>query len=320
MAPSLRRQHGCDAGNLIPNCNFDAFSAHALGQVPVGWTPFVQSGSLAYQPHVDTYWGAPSLAMWSDGGTFRAGIYTQVGGVTPGATYRASMGWGAPTEPDAFGRALGIDPTGGTDPAAPTVIWGPMHRGRGALMNDKPGYPNIDVRAAAASPTVTVFVLVDHPYSTGANQIFIDAVGLYRDESAPVQAPSETPAPAPVAAPAVPRAAPSRAPTRTASPAPTATTSHTPTASPMPAPTLAATPSVTPSATATSTLSPTQAPSVTSTLPPRPRATMQGTEGAQMSGAGRSSRRSGLLVSGLGAIGAAGLLGLLLVVTRRQGR
>ena len=55
----------------------------------------------------------------------KAGIYTQVQ-VNPGAGYRASVAWAAPNFPtDAWGRQLGIDPTGGTDPNGRTVIWGP---------------------------------------------------------------------------------------------------------------------------------------------------------------------------------------------------
>ena len=149
-------------------------------------------------PSPDTYWGAPSLRMWSDGGTFLAGIYTQVGGLTPGATYNASMGWGAPYpwQGDNFGRRLGIDPTGGTDPNSPNIVWGPMQRGPGKVLNDSnPGYPNIDVSAVARGSTVTVFVWVDHNYSTGQNQIFIDAVGLYQNADAPVVVATDTPPP-----------------------------------------------------------------------------------------------------------------------------
>ncbi len=129
----------------------------------------------------DTYFGAPSLRMWSNGGTFTAGILTQVGDVQPGATYVASWGWGGPNDPDTFGRKLGIDPTGGTDPLSPNVIWGPLHYGPGRILNRpgpySPGNPNLNVAAVAQSSTVTVFVWVEHPRSTGDNLIFIDQVG-----------------------------------------------------------------------------------------------------------------------------------------------
>ncbi len=297
--------HGCKEGNLIPNCGFDTFYSHAVGQIPNGWTPFVLAGGLAWDPSPDTYWGAPSLRMWSDGGTFVAGIFTQVGGLTPGIAYYASMGWGGPTEPNAFGRRLGIDPTGGTDPNAGTVVWGPMLRGPGKVLNDSnPGYPNIDVSAVARSSTVTVFVYVDHNYSTGANQIFIDAVGLYVDSNQPAPA-TAAPAVAATSAPAQAAARPTARPvatrTRTATPTATAVPTATPTS------TATATPTLTPTPTQTAT--PTQTP--TSTLPPRPRATPGGPAAAV------HAAPKGLLWGGLGALGGAGLLGVVLATAQR---
>ena len=304
--------HGCAAGNLIPNCGFDTFYVDARGQIPDGWTSFVLAGTLAYDPSPDTYWGAPSLRMWSDGGTFVAGIWTQVGGLTPGVAYYASMGWGAPTDPaDSFGRRLGIDPTGGTDPNATTVVWGPMLRGPGKVMNDtNQGFHNIDVSAVARSSTVTVFVYVDHNFSTGANQIFIDAVGLYVDPNQPTPAPPTAvpPSPAPArvrAQAAAPR--PTRSPTPTASPAasqtPTATATETPTVTPT------ASRTATPTQTATATASP------TSTLPPRPKATLA-SDGVNVPAAAQTAPR-GLLWGGVSALGGAGILGLALAVTRK---
>lgn len=300
--------HGCNAGNLIPNCGFDTFYTHALGQIPNGWTPYVLAGSLAYDPSPDTYWGAPSLRMWSDGGTFVAGIYAQAGGLTPGVAYYASIGWGGPTAPNAFGRRLGIDPTGGVDPNAATVVWGPMLRGPGKVLNDSnPGYPNIDVSAVARASTVTVFVYVDHNYSTGANQIFLDAVGLYVDPRQPAPA-TAAPAVAPTAgaqAAARPAARPAATRARTPTPTATATPTVTPTA------TATATPTLTPTPTQTST--PTVTP--TSTLPPRPHATPGGP--ARPAGSGPVARQ-GLLWGGLGALGGSGLLGVVLVATQRK--
>ena len=304
--------HGCAPGNLIPNCGMDQFVPSAQGQAPAGWTPFVLSGGVAMDPHVDTYWGAPSLRMWSDGGVFVAGIFTQVGGLTPGATYRASMGWGAPTEPDAFGRRLGIDPAGGTDPNSPNIVWGPMHRGPGTVLNDSnpdgirnPKHTNIDVTAVARGTTATVYVWVDHNYSTGANQIFVDAVGLYQDAAAVVAPPTALP---PTAAP-VQAIAPAPTSTRrpaTATLAPSATATLAPTASPSPTPTF----TVTPTSTTTPTPQDTPTPSVTpsSTLPARPRATAAPVVSAQDSSDSLAPPQ-GLLIGGVGALLAAGLLG-----------
>lgn len=307
-----RAQHGCDPGNLIPNCNFDTFYGNPPRQVPTGWVPFVLAGDLTYIQDVDTYWGAPSLRMWSDGGTFVAGIYTQVSGVQPGVAYKASIGWGAPNEPDAFGRRLGIDPTGGTDPNAPTVVWGPMHRGPGRFLNGPPPEVNIDVSAVARSSTVTVFVYVDHNYSTGQNFIFIDAVSLVVDPVQPVFVPTDTPVPTrPVAAVLRPTQRPSATPTMTPTATPTVTPTPTETATPSPP----ATPTVTPTPTATDTPSATP----TSTLPPRPSGTPAPPAATAASSVGAATA-GWLLIGGIGALAGSGLLGLLWALsTGRRG-
>ncbi len=314
VAP-VAAQHGCDPGNLIPNCDFDAFYGSPLGEVPEGWVPFVLSGSLEFKgtsgSESHSFYVPSSLRMRSDGGIFVAGIYTQVGGLQPGVTYKASIGWGAPNEPDAFGRKLGIDPTGGADPNSPTVVWGPPHYGSGRMLN----YPwpelNIDISAVAQTSTVTVFVYVDHNYSTGDNFIFIDAVSLFVD---PVQ-PAPTPAP-PTATPVPPR--PTATATATAMAAPTATpeppATPTATATPTdtPTPTAIHTPTVTP--TPTQTLTPIA--TATSTLPPRPTATPALIQAYEVAAAAAAPR--GLLWGGLGVLGGAGLLGVAWTLARRR--
>ncbi|MCX6028309.1 MAG: hypothetical protein NT169_03275 [Chloroflexi bacterium] len=307
-------QHGCDPGNLIPNCNLNTFYGSPPRQVPTDWTPFVLAGDLTFMQDKDTYWGAPSLRMWSNGGIFVAGIWTQVGGLTPGVAYKASIGWGAPNAPDAFGRRLGIDPTGGTDPSAATVVWGPMHRGPGRMLNYPPPDVNVDVSAVARSSTVTVFVYVDHNYSTGDNYIFIDAVSLIVDPVQPVATPvPPTETPAPIIVQAVPTPAP---PSPT--PTPTETLTPTPTATLTPSPTATATP--TPTETLTPTPTHTPSPTPTSTLPPRPTATLAAGKGSAPRAVAIASDSAplSLLWGGVGALGGAGVLGVVVVVLRKR--
>ncbi|MEZ4683639.1 MAG: hypothetical protein R2932_56465 [Caldilineaceae bacterium] len=237
----------------------DSFHGEAPRQIPDGWTEFVIYGDPAFFNDPHSFFGTGTLRIWSNGGTFKAGIYTQVP-VTPGAGYRASISWGAPNAPDHFGRQLGIDPTGGTDPNSPNIIWGPMHWGEGRILNYPPGEgPNIDVRARATSGTMTVFFVTDHPSSTGDNLIYIDVIALYPDESAPaVEVP---PTPAPPADTPVPEqvAAAFVAPTATAIPpteTPTATPTETPTPTATPTVTFTPTPTDTPTATPTATWTP----------------------------------------------------------------
>ena len=316
-------QHGCDPGNLIPNCNLDgpynAPSDHPDWRIPEGWAPFVLGGSLAYWQAEDTVFGAPSLQMVSDGDVFKAGVFTQVNGLQPGATYKASAGWFAPSHPpdDFFCRKLGIDPRGGTNPQAGEVVWGATYCGPGRLVNYPPPGPNIDVSAVAQSATVTVFAYVEHTYSTGMNYIFLDAVGLYQDASAPIQAPA-TPVPptaVPLRAAATARPAVRPAPAKTAAPSATPTPSATMTATLTPTPAPTSTPTITP--TPTQTYTPTATP--TSTLPPRPKATPGAVTAAATSAAHPTGPASPvMLFGGLGALGCAGLLGIALVISKRR--
>ena len=268
----------CNPPNLIPQpvCDMDSFHGDPPRQVPDGWSEFVLYGEPSFMNDPHSYFGTGTLRIWSSGGTFKAGIFTQVN-VTPGAGYRASIAWGAPNAPDTFGRQLGIDPTGGTDPNSPTVIWGPMHWGEGRMLNYRPGEgPNVDVLARAVNSTITVFFVTDHPSSTGENLIYVDVIALYPDENAPAavapvakEAPTETPvpdapAPAPVAAEAVAAAAVVQQPTPVP---PTATETPTPTETPMP--------TATPTATNTPTPTATPSPTLTTTWTPWPTATAE---------------------------------------------
>lgn len=303
----------CDPGNLIWNCRFDSFTGSPPEQVPAGWSPFVASGSLTFMQDSDTVFGAPSLRMWSNGGTFTAGILTQVGDLQPGATYQASWGWGGPNVPDTFGRKLGIDPTGGTDPLSPNVIWGPLHYGPGRILNRpgpySPTNPNLSVAAVAQAPTMTVFVWVEHPRSTGDNFIFVDQVGLRLDPNAAPPPPTAAPptdTPVATATPLLPTATPTAPPTATPTDLPTETPSPTPTDTPTPT----ATPTSTPSPTATATPSPTLTPTASPTLAPRPIATSEPIY-VELS---RASQRqpSLLLYSGFGSLTLALLAGLVI--------
>lgn len=94
---------------------------------PVGWNAFVISGDPIYLEDHHTYSGGSNLTMTS-GAPFKAGIFTQVT-VTPGAGYRLPVWRGARPISPISSRQLGLLPTGGTDPAAATVI-GPMHGAR----------------------------------------------------------------------------------------------------------------------------------------------------------------------------------------------
>ena len=300
----------CNPPNVIRRsiCDMDSFRGSPPRQLPQGWNEFILAGDPEFAIASDTYWGPPSLRIRSIGGTFKVGIYTEVS-VTPGAGYRASISWGAPNAPSTFGRQLGIDPTGGTDPNAGTVVWGPVHWGPGRILNYPPPDVNIDVKARAIADKVTVFFLVDHPRSTGDNLIFIDAIALYPDESAPaVEVPPSPTPPPPVAA--------AKLPTSTPIPIPT----DTPTATPSPTPTV--TPTHTPSPTPTPTVTPTVTPTWTPWPPATPaqRFTLESVQ----SGVATALRRQDswtLLRAGLAGVSSALIFGFVIwLVDRRKRR
>lgn len=320
----VQAQDPCASPNIIPAnvCNFDTFSGGLPREIPDGWAPFILSGDLEYGRDEHSFFGGGTLRMRNSGGTFKAGIYTQVG-VNPGAGYRASLSWGAPNAPDHFGRQLGIDPTGGVDPTAPTVIWGPMHWGEGRILNYPSDGPNIDVLARAVSDRMTVFFLVDHPQSSGDELIFVDALALYPDENAPAavavaptntpEPPTNTPEPVVVAQEVPAEAAAAQviapiAPTSTPEP-PTATPTLEPTATP------SATPTVTPTYTPSPTITPTWTPWPTATLPD-----LLSVEGAQvrLESAAQQSSPNTLVALGSASLLGAGLFGGSLLWLRRR--
>jgi hypothetical protein len=312
----------CNPPNVIPQpvCDMDNWYGSPPRELPEGWTPFILSGDPTYMRDEHSFYGGGTLRMWSVGGTFKAGIYTVVP-VTPGAGYRASIAWGAPNAPDLFGRQLGIDPTGGVDPNAPTVIWGPMHFGEGRILNYTSDGPNIDVKARAVGDTMTVFFLVDHPNSSGDNLIFIDAIALYPDESAPaaIEPPTPTPEP-PTPTPEPPPAEVAEVAAAQVAPVlPTDTPTALPTETPTPVP-----PTATPTATPSPTPSPTATPTATPTWTPWPTATegaLLSLDGAQTRLAAAAGDRAGaelLAFSALSFMGALVFGGSLWAVHRRK--
>jgi hypothetical protein len=299
----------CNPPNVLPQpvCDFDNWHGSSPREVADGWAEFILAGNPDFYRDEHSFFGGGTQTIRS-GDPFKAGIWTQVQ-VTPGAGYRASIAWGAPNLPAEFGRQLGLDPTGGTDPGAATVIWGPVHFGDGRILNYPVGEgPNIDVRARAVGDHMTLFFFVDRPSTSGDGLIFIDAIALYPDESAPPptgeppteamtstwtpESPTDTPVPdtptpetptaTPVAQVFIPtvetsESAPALA--AAAAPVPEPATAlllppDTPTPAPLPseAPTLPPTPTATASPTPTATPSPTQTPTATPTWTPWPTA------------------------------------------------
>jgi hypothetical protein len=277
-----------DSNNVLKNCNFSGGMD--------GWQPFTESGGVEIR-HVSggecDSPDCPDVRMAANG-SFIGGIYQQVP-ASPGVTYWANVTWlvidSVANETDGtFGRRIGIDPTGGTDPRSPNIAWS-ADLWRGFSHNEKI-FSELQVKATAQNSTVTVFVRVDDTWRDRAREqgklsdsvaskmdrIWIDDVGMIPIGGAAVPTdtpvpptdtpipPTDTPAP-PTPKPAAPTATlevPTETPTLEATDTPMPTPTDTPTPVPTDTPTL--TPSPTP--TETPTPEPTDIPEPTATPEP----------------------------------------------------
>ncbi|MBI1294829.1 hypothetical protein GC175_07710 [bacterium] len=176
-------------------------------QIHEGWqvailngTPWLYSASMQFNgacggsAHVEKIEGGDSLAFfahdleWTDqpGKPFDATVYQQVA-ATPGVAYSLSA-WmlslcGGSTMPNDcppgyyMAKMLGIDPTGGTDPKAETVIW--VEDRRNFVENgERVGWSNLRLSAKAQAETITVFGRIHSPFQWHGSHAFIDAFSL----------------------------------------------------------------------------------------------------------------------------------------------
>ena len=114
-----------------------------------------------------------------------AGIYQQVSGLTPGARLNFSaftQAFNCSDDRDCFGPAdrygrsfeagenhlrVGIDPTGGTDPFSPNIVWSPY-------ANPLDAYFQQSVEAVAQSDKATVFVWSAPQYPEKHLETYVD--------------------------------------------------------------------------------------------------------------------------------------------------
>jgi hypothetical protein len=122
------------------------------------------------------------------GKPFDAAVYQQVA-VTPGTAYSLS-GWmvslcGGSATPSScptdyyMEKLIGIDPTGGTDPLSPSVIW----------VGDRRNFTetrwlNLRLAATAQADWLTVFGRIRSPFQWHGNHAFVDAFSLVRAPTA----------------------------------------------------------------------------------------------------------------------------------------
>lgn len=325
-SPAMADNSCGQPGNLVRNCNFDNFGDKGGGRLtPDGWLPWVSMGSPAFD--ADDHGsapGAPAQRIWSDGGTWTAGLYQQVQ-VTAGKAYWAKLLWAAPrcagNVCSDIERKIGIDPQGGVDPLSPRIVWGP------ATWDQIP-MPTITASAYADSGTITVFIWTHHPVCHGQDEVFLDGVVLIEDASLPPR-PIHTATSPPTATvtrrPATSTPKPA-VPTATALP-PTATETATPTETPTPTPTDTPTPTATHTPTATPTFTPTPGPPTATPLPTRtplptivPVARVMGQAGTQVEAGSQAGGGTLILFLAGGALLVALALGGVVVWLLRRDR
>lgn len=213
----------------------------AHGVVINAWNAFLMGGEWPQYDLADNesangdVGGSSSQYIHGDGIEFDAGIYQVVSGTQPGASYEFSVGWAAMLRDigggnnkkfdDVIMRQTGADPTGGTDPFSPNVVWGPEHWGGGGFY-----HPNMKMTFMARASQVTLFLRVKNNGSAPSDKVFFDVMCLLPRGDIPVEVlePTPTPSPLPTEAPVAVAAAiqPTRRPP-TAVP-PTATPTEVP--------------------------------------------------------------------------------------------
>jgi hypothetical protein len=133
--------------------------------------------------------GNAAQVIWSSF-DFDAGIYQQVTGLTIGQDYAFEVamasywrGSGYPVTNGKIKKCIGIDPYGGTDPTASSVIWDWAD----CDSTDKT-WPYLDMAATAQATTMTVFVRIQAPENDSTNHTDLNLV--YIDDGRMALAPT----------------------------------------------------------------------------------------------------------------------------------
>lgn len=124
-----------------------------------------------YDYHIE---GNRAQNLWSSY-KFDAGVYQQIS-VAASKAYGFDIAmttyWRGPGYADSNGimvKQVGIDPTGGTDPTSPNIIWSDPDS------NDK-AWVYMDIGATALNTTITVFAKVQAPENNSVNHTDLDMV------------------------------------------------------------------------------------------------------------------------------------------------
>ena len=151
----------------VVNRNFeDGFRSRIAGAVANGWEPYVESapagnafaagtttsnaGTLFAGEEIVVYNGRRSQRI-AGLGTFAAGIYQRVG-ANLGWDYQVTA-WYSLDERGGGTCRLGVDPDGGTDPTAKSMVW--------SAGTDNQQWRQLTVRVTAAQRLISIFLEAD---------------------------------------------------------------------------------------------------------------------------------------------------------------
>ena len=183
-------------------------------QVASGWQRYWYGGSEPYWMDGRVFADSPLGGGWVDrieGETaqfiwsthpYTAGLWQQVGGLTPGVGYGfhaalLTIFQTSANDPPVNGtmiKQVGMDPTGGTDPQAPAVVWSDAD-------DHDQGPWSLELRTSvfAEAPTVTVFIRIDSLYESGdlpyLNLSFLDSSIMARTPVIAATSPAATDVP-----------------------------------------------------------------------------------------------------------------------------
>ncbi len=202
-------------GNLLNNPGFEGFyRSYNYGntidqlvlefRVADGWTPWFRPQAAGdpgwryrrpeYRPASYSYNGSAAQQFFTSFGTHQAGLFQRVTNATPGQTYRFSIAayiWSSNEEnvlqstvPGDARVRVGIDPNGGTNPYASSVVWSPF-----ATFYDS--WRVLAVDAVAGSRSLTVFVWSEQTFPVVHNDVALDEAYLGLASGAPVPGASD---------------------------------------------------------------------------------------------------------------------------------
>lgn len=203
-----------DSANLLKNGTMAPGNPNAFGVVSYKWRGFVVGDTVPQFENAENEGWDPngSQYIWRDFDKWDAGVYQRRKNLVPGQQYHFWIVWGQSLHDIAgnnarsteINRQIGIDPTGGTDPTSPSVIWSAPYFGGGGFNR-----PEWNLYFVPTSNIATFYIRAQNGHTDGRNKVFFDTACLYpTDGNVPTTTPTLSPSPTatstPTATPTLP--------------------------------------------------------------------------------------------------------------------